>query len=199
MISKVWDCQVSCSAFYCKISLFLPYFVVLFMHSTNSYSYHAFYLYIRERIYNGTEAILLFRKRGVPVHDHKLKIFFRQNKNGITFALVLIINQHFRALWDLITWPTRFLSPYISKNGILFVKYFSQFMIMGLSNTLQHARCSYHFMVYILYYIILGSLGIFLYENMLYLFLNSIVYLGCLGKKCINEPIKSTHALLQTP
>ena len=100
MISKVWDCQVSCSAFYCKISLFLPYFVVLFMHSTNSYSYHAFYLYIRERIYNGTEAILLFRKRGVPVHDHKLKIFFRQNKNVITFALVLIVNQHFDIVFE---------------------------------------------------------------------------------------------------
>ena len=26
-----------------------------------------------------------------------------------------------RALWDLITWPTRFISPYTSKNGILFV------------------------------------------------------------------------------
>ena len=86
--------------FIVKYLFFLPYFVVLFMHSTNSYSYHAFYLYIRERIYNGTEAILLFRKRGVPVHDHKLKIFFRQNKNGITFALVLIINQHFDIVFE---------------------------------------------------------------------------------------------------
>ena len=30
---------------------------------------------------------------------------------------------HDRALWDLITWPTRFISPYTSKNGILFVKW----------------------------------------------------------------------------